>query len=365
MSFLPGLGLLALGSRLRAISEQLYALADEVYRLRGIGIQGRWFPLLRLLHDQGPQSVGSIAAQIGQTHSAVSQLADKLVAEGWLDVIDDPADRRRRCLSLAPPARAAIRQARPAWKAIVEELQQRCAAAGIDLPGTLDRFEGVIGTDLAAAIHARSIAADSSNVEIVTFNTTLREHFYRLNADWLRKYFFLEEIDHRVLSDPEGEILAGGGEVLFALLDGAVIGTCALKVESPGVFELTKMAVDEARQGLGVGRRLLARAIEIFQSRGGKTLFLESSTRLGPALHLYESMGFEHQPALKPDSHYSRSDVYMIWRAAAATGAPSQAAAASQTTALAPATAAAKQAAAVKPAAAAKPARPRRRKASS
>ncbi len=315
MPFLADLGLLALGSRLRAISDQLYALADEVYSLRGLPLQGRWFPLLRLLHDQGPQSVGDIAAQIGQTHSAVSQLADKLVASGWLAVVDDPADRRRRRLGLTTQAGDALRQVRPAWKAIVQELEQRCAAADVDVLQTLTRFERVLGDGLAEAIAARCQAGDSARVRVVGFDPALREHFYRLNADWLRKYFYLEAIDHRVLSDPEGEILAGGGEVLFALLDGEVIGTCALKVESPGVFELTKMAVDETHQGLGVGRRLLARAIEVFQERAGTTLFLESSTRLAPALKLYESMGFVHQPNLKPDSNYSRSDVYMIWRA--------------------------------------------------
>lgn len=48
---------------------------------------------------------------------------------------------------------------------------------------------------------------------------------------------------------------AGGGAILFALLGDAVVGTCALKQEGEGVFELTKMAVDESHQGLGIGRR--------------------------------------------------------------------------------------------------------------
>uniref|UniRef100_UPI0021481077 bifunctional helix-turn-helix transcriptional regulator/GNAT family N-acetyltransferase n=1 Tax=Tahibacter caeni TaxID=1453545 RepID=UPI0021481077 len=320
MTFLPDLGLLALGSRLRAISDRLYAIADEVYRGRGLPLQGRWFPLLRLLADQGPQPVGAIAAQIGQTHSAVSQLADRLVADGWLAVVEDPDDRRRRRLGLSERARAALREARPAWKAIVEELEQRCAAAEVDLLPALARFESVLGDDLAAAIVARSAAGDSRRVRVVGFDPALRDHFYRLNADWLRRYFYLEEIDHRVLSDPEGELLAGGGEVLFALLGDEVVGTCALKVESPGVFELTKMAVEERHQGLGIGRRLLERAIEVFRERGGRTLFLESNARLKPALALYESLGFVHQPQLKPDSHYSRSDVYMIWQAPRAAG---------------------------------------------
>ncbi|MBL8300982.1 MAG: bifunctional helix-turn-helix transcriptional regulator/GNAT family N-acetyltransferase [Rhodanobacteraceae bacterium] len=314
MSFLADLGLLALGSRLRAISDQLYTLADEVYRLRGLPLQGRWFPLLRLLQDQGPQAIGNIAAQIGQTHSAVSQLADRLVEEGWVTIVDDPSDRRRRCLSLTARARAVLREVRPAWKAIVQELEQRCAAADIDLLATLAKFETLLDSDLPATVVARCQASERSRVRIVGFDPALRQHFYRLNAAWLRKYFYLEAIDHRVLSEPESELLAGGGEVLFALLDDQVIGTCALKVESAGVYELTKMAVDESHQGLGVGRRLLARAIEVFKERDGTTLFLESSSRLKPALALYESMGFEHQAQPKSDSHYRRSDVYMIWK---------------------------------------------------
>ncbi|UXI68962.1 bifunctional helix-turn-helix transcriptional regulator/GNAT family N-acetyltransferase [Tahibacter amnicola] len=318
MEFLADLGLLALGSRMKALSDRLYGIADEVYRLRGCPVQGRWFPLLRLLHDKGPQTVGAIAAAIGQTHSAVSQLADKLVREDWLTVVPGESDRRCRYLALTDKARDAIREARPAWRALIEELGERCASADVDILQALARFEGVLDEGLAGRVAERCSATDAAQVRIEGFQPALREHFYRLNADWLRKYFYLEEIDHRVLSQPETEILAGGGEIFFALIGETVVGTCALLQESAGTFELTKMAVDERYQGRGIGRKLLAAAIAAFQKRGGKTLFLESSTRLKPALALYESMGFVHQPALKPDSHYSRSDVYMIWQAPAA-----------------------------------------------
>jgi ribosomal protein S18 acetylase RimI-like enzyme len=165
--------------------------------------------------------------------------------------------------------------------------------------------------DEIVRLHAQT---QSSKVRIEPFRPELREHFYRLNAEWLRKHFYLEEIDHRVLSNPETEILEPGGAIVFACLDEEVVGTCALKRESPGVFELTKMAVAEAHQGLGIGRRLLDAAIAEFRRRKGKTLFLESNRKLAPALRLYESAGFEHQPTRKADSHYQRSDVYMIWR---------------------------------------------------
>lgn len=314
MAFLADLGLLALGSRARSLSDQLYGIADAVYRARGSQVQGRWFPVLRLISDEGPQTVGAIAASIGQTHSAVSQLADKLVREGWLRSVADKTDKRCRRLALTSKAQEAIRDARPAWRALVDVLGERCRAANVDILGALDAFERVLDESLADAIVARSTEVDRDAVRVVAFEPSLREHFYRLNADWLRKYFYLEEIDHRVLSHPEEELIAPGGDVLFARLGDAVIGTCALKFDSPGTYELTKMAVDERYHGLGIGRKLLQAAIEAFQARGGRTLFLESNRKLTPALRLYESMGFEHQPTLKPDSHYSRSDVYMIWR---------------------------------------------------
>jgi len=74
------------------------------------------------------------------------------------------------------------------------------------------------------------------------------------------------------------------------------------------------MAVEERRQGLDVGRALLVAAITEFQRFGGSRLFLETNSKLTPALHLYESMGVEHQASVKSGSHYERADVYMVWR---------------------------------------------------
>jgi ribosomal protein S18 acetylase RimI-like enzyme len=116
-------------------------------------------------------------------------------------------------------------------------------------------------------------------------------------------------------------VIDPGGAILFALLDGEVIGTCALLKEAPGVYELSKMGVETGYRGSGVGRKLLDAAIAEFQRRRGKTLYLESNSKLKPALAMYESAGFVHQPAPKPGSHYARSDVYMIYGGKSATEA--------------------------------------------
>lgn len=319
MEYITQLGLVALGSRMRAISDRLYATADEVYRVSGLQLQGRWLPLLRILHDRGPQTVGEIAEAVGQTHSAVSQLADKLTDLGWVDVAIDPADRRRRRLALTANAETELRAAKPLWRAIEDLFTRHCREQGIDLLHTLATFESVLAPTLAGAIVERAGTQDHSALRIVAFDPALREHFYRLNEAWLRKYFYVEEIDHRVLSNPETEIIARGGTILFAMLGDEVVGTCALMPETngadtQGTYELTKMAVDEQRQGLGIGRALMEAAIDEFRRRDGRRLFLETNSKLTPAVRLYESMGFEHQPSIKPDSHYDRADVYMVWR---------------------------------------------------
>ena len=63
---------------------------------------------------------------------------------------------------------------------------------------------------------------------------------------------------------------------------------------------------------------LLEAAIAAYRDCGGRELFLESSSKLAPALRLYESAGFRHRPAPRPGSHYARADVYMVWEPGAA-----------------------------------------------
>lgn len=319
MTYLGDMGLLSLGSQLKAVSDQLYAMADEVYARHGIELQSRWFPVLRLLHDRGPLTVGEIATAVGQTHSAISQLTTRLVRDGWVSTASDPGDKRTRRLTLTAKAEDALQAAKPLWRAMREGLEQRVREAGLDA-GVLRQLEQVAAPGLADIIAAKVRAHQQEAVRIVPLRPELREHFYRLNAIWLERYFVLEPYDIEVMSNPEA-IVEHGGAVLFALLGDEVVGTCALKQHAPGEYELTKMGVDPAVQGVGIGRKLIEAAIAEFERLGGRELFLETNTRLESATHLYERTGFEHQPAIREGSPYDRANVYMIWRGRSAKAA--------------------------------------------
>jgi putative acetyltransferase len=137
--------------------------------------------------------------------------------------------------------------------------------------------------------------------------------FRALNQEWIERYFRMEAPDLEVLSNPVSAILEPGGRIFMAVRDGQTIGCCALIRMEAGEYEVAKMAVSPAAQGSGIGRTLLAAVIEAARQAGARRLFLETNHILTPAIHLYESLGFQHVAAEHP-SPYARSDVTMELR---------------------------------------------------
>lgn len=147
-------------------------------------------------------------------------------------------------------------------------------------------------------------------VEIATWRPELRSEFERLNRPWLESYGLLEPLDLVVLQQPEDKILAGGGQIFFALLGDAVVGTCAAMRVADGVFELAKLAVAPAAQNRGVGRLLCEAVIALARRSGASRLVLTSNHQLEAALRLYRALGFRDAP-LPDDNPYETADVYM------------------------------------------------------
>jgi len=308
MTSLHDYGSLLLGSRLRKVSEALYAGVDEVYRGAGVDLPSRCFPILFLLRDHGRLGISELAAKLGQTHPAVSQMSRKLLRHRMVRESPDPKDDRRRLLSLSPHGRSIMARLEPVWKAII------AAAADLESDHPLSQHLTAVDRALEArgfAVRIRARLEDTGAVEIIPFERRYAADFKRLNIEWLEKYFRVEPIDEEVLSHPE-RILRKGGAIFLARYRGAIVGTSALLAAGDGRFELSKMAVTAGHQGLGIGRKLLEAAVAEYLSRGACELFLESNSRLTPAITLYESAGFAHAPRPAP-SHYERSDVYMVY----------------------------------------------------
>ena len=112
---------------------------------------------------------------------------------------------------------------------------------------------------------------------------------------------FRNEIDH-----PHG---------LFrvALEDGAVVGYGGvwLVIDEAHV---TNVAVAPAFQRRGIGRRLMIELLRAARDKGMSCATLEVRAGNAPALHLYESLGFERTAVRRGYYPDNKEDAVVMWR---------------------------------------------------
>jgi GNAT superfamily N-acetyltransferase len=148
------------------------------------------------------------------------------------------------------------------------------------------------------------------DVIITDFRPEHAEAFKALNIAWIAAAHEVEEDDLRVLSDPQKYLLDPGGAILVALYEDRVVGTCALRKVQDGVFEMTKMTVDQSMRGKSIGRLLAHAIIEKARQLGCKTLDLYSNRKgSAAAINMYHTLGFSEVP-LNPGI-YKRADIKM------------------------------------------------------
>ena len=146
-------------------------------------------------------------------------------------------------------------------------------------------------------------------IEIISYDAKYKEAFAFLNKAWLNKYFKVEPIDEKIFANPQEYIIDNGGEIFFAKANNEIAGTFALMKEQAGVFELSKMAVDERFQGKGIGSKMLKYSLERAKELGARKVILYSNTALELAIHLYEKFGFKEVPL--GDVEYERANIKM------------------------------------------------------
>lgn len=98
------------------------------------------------------------------------------------------------------------------------------------------------------------------------------------------------EADHP--SEVLDELLASGGRLYVAEVDGRAIGVGGLKRLGDTVGEIKRMFVRPEARGLGVGRTIVERLVADARELGCKTIYLESASFMHQAHALYRSVGF-------------------------------------------------------------------------
>ena len=149
-------------------------------------------------------------------------------------------------------------------------------------------------------------------MKIIPFEQQYAQDFYDLNVEWLETYFYVEDFDREVLSNPKKYIINPGGYIFFAIENDVILGTFALIKKEESAFELTKMAVLPSQRGNKIGQKLMQYCIDIAKENKFKKLFLYSNTKLENAIYIYKKFGFV-EVKQEVDVPYERSNIKMIF----------------------------------------------------
>lgn len=293
-------GVLSLGSRLKRLSDFLYSEVQSVYLAESLMISSTYFPILRLLQQQGALSVMQIAEGLGLSHPAVSKQVSKMLKEGLLVKALDERDQRRSAIRLSEFCCQEMVKVEPVLKAIAKELEYYLDAQSGAFLEQLSGLESVLlngpyAQRVLLRLHPEKLSIKELQTEAD------RKAFKALNETWLERFFKTDiyERDHLLLNDPIKEIVHQGGVVKLAYLNDEPIATYYLMPKGHRVIEIGKLAVHDNFKRLGVGEAILNDALVTAKEMGVTEIYLESHTSLIPALSLYKKLGFKIDESAK------------------------------------------------------------------
>lgn len=308
---LNDLGPAYLGSRLKRLGERLQASAAQVTADAALPMQPSHMPVLAALDGQ-TLTIGELVRAVGISQPGVTRSVRQLIRLGLVQS-RTCADQRKRAVSLTPAGAAAFARASLRVVPALEE-----ALCGL----TEDRMRAFMQqiSDLEAALaetplDVRAARAKPQPLTLREYEDALAGAFRDINVEWIEAMFQLEAADAETLEHPREKVIDAGGVILFVEARGlGIVGTGALLPTGRGhAVELTKLGVRESARGLKAGEFLLQALIERAAAMHANPLFLLTNKRCAAAVHLYEKLGFQHDPQImaRYGAEYARCDVAM------------------------------------------------------
>lgn len=230
----------------------------------------------RLLFEIGlePATAQALRERLGLDSGYLSRLLRFLEREGLVAVVPDPADRRRRQVSLTEAGQAR-------WA----ELERRSDERARLLVDPL--------TERQAERLARALAEADLLVRAATVTFREAHPGQAMAREAVGRYF--AEIGRRFGFDPDGEadkdaelLVPPTGVFVLAISDGTPVACGGLQAIGDGVGELKRMWVHDDWRGAGLGSRLLRHLEGQARALGHTVVRLDTNGALTEAISMYE-----------------------------------------------------------------------------
>ncbi|MDD7887510.1 helix-turn-helix domain-containing GNAT family N-acetyltransferase [Flavivirga sp. 57AJ16] len=307
------IGEMALGSRLRFLSEKVTEDAQHIYNAYGIKLKPKWFPVFYFLSNETKgKPITSIANAIGQSHPSVIKIVREMSKSELVIEQKDAFDGRKNNILLTQKGVDLAERIKEQYNDVESAIKNMLNQTKHNIWLAIQEFEYLLDEkSLLTRVLEEKKVRESSSVTIVDYLPEHHSAFQDLNEEWITTYFKLEAADRKALDRPKEYILDSGGEILVAVQNDTVLGVCALLKMQDGKYdyELAKMAVSPKARGKGIGSLLGKAIIERAKELNATYLYLESNTILKPAISLYEKLGFKKVSG--HDTPYERCNIQM------------------------------------------------------
>ncbi|MBN2362814.1 MarR family transcriptional regulator [candidate division WOR-3 bacterium] len=310
MDIFDTLGPVAIASRTKRFLDTLVKDGETVYKNQNIPFKTKWFPVFFALYkSQEPLSITDLSNILHMTHPNVIKIVSSMSRKDIVVSLKDEYDARKHLIKLSEKGTQLIPLLEPVWKAFERAVYGLFNEVDCNFIEVLSKMEkSLYRKGMAERVISNIKESQYEAIAIIEYTPQLKKYFKNLNYEWLEKFFSVENYDEEVLNNPEKYIFSKNGFILFALINGEIVGTCAVSEMDPGEYELSKLAVTESKQNRGAGKKLVTEAIKRAKDKNGRKIFLLTDEKLTKAFNLYRSMGFKTETVNKfPEKFLSRS----------------------------------------------------------
>ncbi len=301
-------GYLFLGSRLKRLAEQMQEDVNQVSQRAGVELPPGKYPLLAILSENGPQTVGELARATGSSQPVTTRSIGKLIEMELVQADKSEADGRNRIVSLTGAGEQLIRRSRetlwPQVEAAVRQVVDGLSGPLLDQLGAIERALAERPLAERAASIAASELVRAKDADIPDIVKLMNRAFRGsgTSAGWSTETHFItgDRTTERLL---RAEVAAKPEASLLTWRDGrggGLRGCVWLEPVGGDMWYLGSLAVAPEQQKGGLGRTLLFSAEQWVRERGGKRIRLIVVNVRKALIQWYVRRGYRRTGERKP-----------------------------------------------------------------
>ena len=186
MEFFEKTGKMAIGSRLRMLTDKVTADASQIYQLYGVEIKPKWFPVFFVLSDGEAKTITGIAKEIGHTHPSVSNIVKEMDAKGLIKEITDKTDKRRNVIVLSAKGKKMADILSTQCSDVATAIENISKETRNDLWRAIEEWEELLSEkSLFQRVKEAKKERESHDIQIVPYNPSFQAIFKSLNENWI------------------------------------------------------------------------------------------------------------------------------------------------------------------------------------